>query len=577
MDKKIQDALIIGVERIAAWSDLLDDINVFPVADGDTGRNLTTSLSPLRELAKDRENTIRKLLFSARGNSGNIAALFFSGLLTADSVENLPAASKLGRDRAWQAINDPVPGTMLDVLDALAETMEKNDINENDQNASKIIHNLENAVRSTHELLPKLKDAGVVDSGALGMFIFLEGFLKSLTDSADQFQPVTDLFEGLLHVSSSFRERQEEGYCIDMVVRFDDRPEDQIQRLSEHGDSVVVIPHDDFFKVHLHTTNRAEAKKGIESLCQVVQWSDDDLEKQVADFKRYDTHRCIHIMTDAAGSITREDSRNMGITLLDSYITAGDRSLPETLFLPSELYKYMRGGIKVSSSQASIFERHQYYQNILNQYERALYLCVGSYYTGNYDVATKWKSENDPDDRFTVIDTGAASGRLGMIVTATARYAPDRDDADSVIDFARAAVDVCEEYVFLDKLQYLAAGGRLSKSSAFFGDLLHMKPVISPLAEGAKKVGVLRNQKDQVRFALEKLDIAFSKDSKFFVLLQYTDNKPWVSDVVLKKIEELYPSAEIILQPLSLTSGVHMGPGTWAIAFIPDLITLFDN
>ena len=282
-------------------------------------------------------------------------------------------------------------------------------------------------------------------------------------------------------------------------------------------------------------------------------------------------------MTDAAGSITREDSRNMGITLLDSYITAGDRSLPETLFLPSELYKYMRGGIKVSSSQASVFERHQYYQSVLNQYERVLYLCVGSYYTGNYDVAMKWKSENDPDDRFTVIDTGAASGRLGMIVTATARYAANRDDADSVIDFARSAVDVCEEYVFLDKLQYLAAGGRLSKSSAFFGDLLHMKPVISPLAEGAKKVGVLRNQKDQVRFALEKLDMAFSKDSKFFILLQYTDNKPWVSDVVLKKIEGRYPSAEIVLKPISLTSGVHMGPGTWAVAFIPNLIPLPDN
>jgi len=189
----------------------------------------------------------------------------------------------------------------------------------------------------------------------------------------------------------------------------------------------------------------------------------------------------------------------------------------------------------------------------------------------------KWKGENDPDDRFTVIDTGAASGRLGTIVIATARYAADRDDANSVIDFAGAAVEVCEEYVFLDKLHYLAAGGRLSKSSAFFGDLLHMKPVVSPLAEGAKKVGVLRNRKDQVQFALGKLAAAFSKDSKFFILLQYTDNKSWVSDVVLKKIEDRYPSAEIVLQPISLTSGVHMGPGTWAIAFIPDLFTLLDH
>ena len=119
MDRIVRDALVKGVERVAAWCDLLDDINVFPVADGDTGRNLMTSLSPLRRLDGDSENMVRRLLFSARGNSGNIAALFLSGLLTSRSVKDLPAASRTGRDRAWQGITDPVPGTMLDVLDAL--------------------------------------------------------------------------------------------------------------------------------------------------------------------------------------------------------------------------------------------------------------------------------------------------------------------------------------------------------------------------------------------------------------------------------------------------------------------------
>ena len=80
----IKDAFVLGVERVAAWSDVLDDINVFPVADGDTGRNLIISLTPLRYLEKDQGNIIHKLLLSARGNSGNIAARFFSGFLTAD-------------------------------------------------------------------------------------------------------------------------------------------------------------------------------------------------------------------------------------------------------------------------------------------------------------------------------------------------------------------------------------------------------------------------------------------------------------------------------------------------------------
>jgi DegV family protein with EDD domain len=227
----------------------------------------------------------------------------------------------------------------------------------------------------------------------------------------------------------------------------------------------------------------------------------------------------------------------------------------------------MREGVKVSTSQASVFERHQYYQSVLNQHEKILYLCVGSVFTGNYDVAMEWKQKSDPDDRLVVIDTTAASGRLGTIALVTARYSSKTDDPDSVIEFARRAVDECEEYVFLDRLQYLAAGGRLSKTSAFFGDMLHMKPIISPTAEGAKKVGVVRNQDEQVKFAFKKLDASIKKDLEAFIMLEYSDNRPWVEETVMKEVQRRYPLAEVILQPLSLTSGVHMGPGTWAVAW----------
>ncbi|MGM0426602.1 MAG: DegV family protein [Thermodesulfobacteriota bacterium] len=569
MEKYIQDAHITGLERVAAWSDLLDQINVFPVADGDTGRNLITTLSPLRALDAGRETITRRLLLSARGNSGNIAALFFSGLLTADSTQMLPRAAQLGRDRAWQAVGDPVSGTMLDVMDALTEIMEGSPLKTGPGNVMGIIERLQTVVRSTRDRLPKLKDAGVVDSGALGIYIFLEGFLLSLAGQIRRFQPVTEVFRGLLHVCPAFTSVREDGYCVDMVVRFDD--ESIPEQLSQHGESVVVIPHDDVYKVHMHTRNRHGARAGIESLCHVLEWLDDDLSRQTSRFKQDPTSGCVHIMTDAAGSISRETARELGITLLDSYITAGDKSLPETLFRPQDLYKFMRAGIPVSSSQASIFERYQHYESALNQHAKVLYLCVGSFYTGNFDAAVKWKQEYDHENRFTVMDTGAASGRLATVVMATARFSTRTDDPDQVVAFARSAVDQCEEYVFLDKLQYLAAGGRLSKSSAFFGDLLHMKPIISPLAEGAAKVGVVRNQKAQLDFALSKLESRFSREDQPLIMLQYTDNESWVREEVQEEIAKTYPSAEILLHFLSLTSSVHMGPGTWSMAFLPDV------
>ncbi|MCJ7773257.1 MAG: DegV family EDD domain-containing protein [Desulfobacterales bacterium] len=570
MDQNLQMAFICGVERVAAWSDLLDQINVFPVADGDTGRNLIISLTPLRRLALDKETISRNLMLSARGNSGNIATQFFSGLLKADSTDSLPQAVKIGKKMAWKAINDPVQGTMLTVFDALVDVIDLGLNGNPEKRISKIIDHLEQAVQSTPELLPALKHAGVVDSGALGMFIYLEGFFKSLINQANNFRPIQTVFKGKLQISSSFQEKAQNIFCVDTVIQSNENAEEKIKQLSSTSSNVVVIPYEKYLKVHLHTQDSFQTRKLLESVGEVVQWSEDHIGNQVKAFKSKTIEQAIHIMTDAAGSVTREDSHKLGITLLDSYITVGQKSLPETFFTPSELYASMRNGEKVSTSQASVFERHQYYQSVLHQYGKALYLCVGSVYTGNYEIAMKWKEDNDPDNCLFVIDTGTASGRLGAIVISTAKFSAGTDDPDAVIAFAHRAVQKCEEYVFLDKLKYLAAGGRLSKTSAFFGDILKKKPVISPLPEGASKAGILQNSDEQLVFALEKLNQSIPKDSSPFIMLEYSDNKDWVSDVVINKIQNHYPSAEITLQPLSLTSGAHMGPGTWAIAFLPE-------
>lgn len=569
METPFSQALIAGVERVSAWADLLDDINVFPVADGDTGRNLVISLSPLRQITQGRDRIIRELLLSARGNSGNIAARFFSGLLMADAMHNLPEAIREGRNRAWQAVNDPKPGTMLTVFDALVAALEEAPGTYDAAWRERVLDRLEGAVRETPELLPKLKAAGVVDAGALGVFIYLDGFFSALTGNVDSFKPITDIFRDSLRISSEFQEAGETGYCVDTVLKGAADDADTVRRLTALGESVVVLKDGDYLKVHLHARDGQKARGELGAFGDVVRWSVDDLDAQVHSFRRRRVEAAVHILTDAAGSVNRQNTAQLGITLLDSYLTVGDKCLPETHFAPEELYDAMRRGVKVSTSQASVFERHQYYQSVLERYPRVLYLCVGSVFTGNYGVAMDWKRTHDPEDRLTVIDTQAASGRLGLMSLAAARFAVKTRDAQAVIRYARENVERCEEYVFLDKLQYLAAGGRLSKTSAFFGDMLRMKPVISPLAEGAKKMGVVRTQADQVAFALEKLAGALTPEMPALIMLEYSDNRTWVAESVQPEIARRYPAAEIVLHPLSLTSGAHMGPGTWAVAFLP--------
>ena len=570
MDAPFAPALIAGVERVTAWADLLDEINVFPVADGDTGRNLVISLAPLRRIAQGREQTIRELLLSARGNSGNIAARFFSGLLTADAPDNLAAAIRTGRDRAWRAVHDPKPGTMLSVFDALAAAMEEKPAAHDAAWRDRIVGQLEDAVRATPGLLPRLKAAGVVDAGALGAFIFLDAFFTSLAGGAGALRPVTEIFRDHLKLSPAFREEGETGCCIDTVLEIEGDEAAAAERLAAVGESVVVFRDGGYLKVHLHAPDGEKAREDLAAFGEILRWSADDLDAQVHAFRRRPADRALHIMTDAAGSVNREQAAELGITLLSSYITLGERSLPETHLAPDELYRAMRRGVKVSTSQASLHERHECYRSVLDRHSRVLYLAVGSVFTGNVAAATEWKRANDPEDRLTVIDTGAASGRLGLLAVAVARFARDAQETEGVIRFAREGAERCEEYVFLDRLQYLAAGGRLSRSGAFFGDVLHMKPIISPLADGARKVGVVRDRDGQLRFALEKLEGALKGKGKALIMIEYTDNAAWVTETVRPEIARRYPEAEILLQPMSLTSGAHMGPGTWAVAFLPD-------
>jgi hypothetical protein len=110
----------------------------------------------------------------------------------------------------------------------------------------------------------------------------------------------------------------------------------------------------------------------------------------------------------------------------------------------------------------------------------------------------------------------------------------------------------------------------MSKTSAFFGDALHIKPIMSPYPDGARKIGVVRSKTDQVKFAFRRLEQDLSKDRKATLLLEYTDNQEWLEGEIKPEIEHRFPLVKVIMQPFSITSAAHMGPGSWGIAFLTE-------
>jgi DegV family protein with EDD domain len=567
--KTLQQGFAAGYACLSARADLLDRINVFPVADSDTGANLRISLGPLRCCGPDRAIVAAQLVRCATGNSGNIAAAFFSELLTAESLEDLPAQAARGRARAWQAVAAPLGGTMLSVFDSLAEVLARS--RPTATSCEAILAALRKTVLATAQTLPDLQAAGVVDSGALGMFVFFDGFFRTVTGHREKSRPLVDLFPGHLAVAADYNPECPDAYCVDAIIQPAAGSTCTTASVAALGESVVVIPDQSRMKIHIHTADPDDLRSKLAGLGEVVGWSDEPLHRSAKShaprFEPFEPSGCLHIMTDAAGSLPRALARQHDITLLDSYIVSGDTARPESLCTPETIYALMREGHKVTTAQASLMERHHLYGSVCEQFGRTLYLCVGSAFTGNHDAAVAWKQEHDSGQLLEIIDTGAASGRLALIALLVNRLARRTEDADAVLAYARRLADTSREYIFIDTLRHLVAGGRISRTSGFFGDLLHRKPVISQTKEGVRPMGTVRNRQAQLDFALDKVRAEIDAAGKAVLLLQYSDNRTWVAEVAKPQVQALLPRAEMILTPLSLTSGVHMGPGTWSLAF----------
>jgi DegV family protein with EDD domain len=566
----LMNALAVGYERIVAWADILDRINVYPVPDGDTGRNLVITLSACRNINEDPDSLSQEILLSARGNSGNIVAGFFAGFLTCKDLSSLPPSAEAGRDLAYRAVPNPQQGTMISLFDTLVTSLKKNPPEETGRWVERVINDMEETVKSTREQLPELKKAGVVDAGALGMLVFFDPLLNTLAGRPVRPSLFTDDLKDSFNLSGSWQDRNYQGYCFDVLLKINHVEQEVVKHIMDVGESVVAMPHGECLKVHLHATDREKVREDLNAIGAILSWAEDDLAEQTFRFSEPRKNQAIHIMTDAAGSMTRDLAQSLGVTLLNSYIAVGNRFLPETYVDPSHLFAAMRAGVKVSTSQASVVERHECYHNVMKIHDRVLYLCVGSFYTSNYDVAIQWKAENDPEDRMTIIDTGVASGKLGLVARAAAGLSLTISDPMEVIAFARDATQKVQEYIFLDTLQFLAAGGRMSKTGAFFGDVLRIKPIISPYPDGARKIGVVRSTRDQVKFVFRHLEQDILKDQKATLILEHTDNKEWVQGEIKPEIERRFPLVRVIIHPLSLTSAAHMGPGCWGIAFLTE-------
>jgi len=260
----------------------IDALNVFPVPDGDTGMNMNLTLSSgCKELKDVNDKNVylvakrfsRGLLMGARGNSGVITSQIFRGLAEGlkgksevNSVE-LSEAFEKGVEVAYKAVVKPVEGTILTVIRESSEAL-ANEVNENisiEKCFDIMIKEAKESLKRTPDLLPILKEAGVIDSGGAGLIKILEGMRAALNNQVIERNNIQANNETTLSFAAAKIEEEEFGYCTEFImelgpdsIKKDFDQEAFTKDLNEKGNSLVVVCDDNIVKVHVHTMTPGE-------------------------------------------------------------------------------------------------------------------------------------------------------------------------------------------------------------------------------------------------------------------------------------------------------------------------------
>lgn len=284
----LQQMFLSGAATLESNKEKINDLNVFPVPDGDTGTNMTMTINSAADEVRCIENpTMDNLskaistgsLRGARGNSGVILSQLFRGFCKEIKeheeldMKAIAVAMQKATETAYKAVMKPKEGTILTVARGIAEkTVEEAERTNNIAEAfENVLEHGEKVLASTPDMLPVLKQAGVVDSGGQGLLCVLYGCYDALTGKVSEFDitPATGDVASAATGAAFDDVDIEFGYCTEFIIKLDkeftEEDEDEFKSyLNSVGDSIVCVALDDIVKIHVHTNHPGEVfEKGL--------------------------------------------------------------------------------------------------------------------------------------------------------------------------------------------------------------------------------------------------------------------------------------------------------------------------
>lgn len=587
-------ALRSGIHRVIAEQETLNRINVFPVADGDTGTNLSLSLgAALATISANDSKPLGTLLValadalldSARGNSGAIIAQFFQGLsdsaesLTHFSSQSFTSAVKLGSEYAHDALANPREGTILSVISVFAGSLQEQTANDDQvgfpQLLTQAVQSTQAALVKTTEQLEELRKAGVVDAGAMGFVALVEGMTAYIADGQETERPEIVDMPGEASVLETAGETADLNFrfCTECIVTGDDIDRRKLrEKLSELGDSLVLAGTKRKAKIHIHVNEPDAVFDIARTYGKLVGEKADDMQHQQQ--STHDMRSRFAVITDSAADISDEDMEDHDIHMVPMRIQFGDRGyLDKVSISTTEFFEELANNRShPTSSQPSPGDFRRQYQFLASHFPDVISINLTPEVSGTLQAAQSAADRVNAAGKVHVVNSKNASLGQGLLAVFAAECAEAGLETPEALRAIRAMIPLTRSYGLIRDLSYAVRGGRVAASRKRIADLLHITPVLRTEADGRITAGgILPGRRNLLpkfaRYIARRCDRARPLRLAIGHALCRDD-----ATRLQELLHELLPAVgRCTITDLGSALGVHGGPGTLIVAVQIDL------
>ena len=584
---RLKRAVLAGATRLVNNQRHLDEINVFPVPDGDTGANMAGTMLSIAEQVRgvigSRVHAITRAMadsaiMGARGNSGVILAQFLSGF--ADGVGNVRrmttdqfvAAADIAWQNAQSALENPKEGTILTVMGEWVDHLKANRSHYQDFQDlfSSSLERARQSLRATTDKLSSLREAGVVDAGAQGFVYILEGIQEFLEAgrirAVPMPQPPSDHYSAAATRAEKVHDLEFQ-YCTECLLSGENLDASAIRReISPLGDSLIVGGSGKLVRIHVHTNEPDEIFRIAGTFAQVSRTKVDDMLVQHQELAGRN-RQVVTVVTDSACDLPDEVVGEYAIDAVPLFVRFGSREyLDKHELTPEQFVLYMAESAP-STSQPSPAAFRQMYDRALAEHESVVSIHLSGELSGTLQSARAVAAKVSENIR--VVDGRNVSLALGMVVEEAARTARQGASLDEVVERAEQAARKVRLFAVLDDIDHVVRGGRLGRFKGMLAKALSIKPIV--LIDDSGKARITARPKGAENALEELLDqveaYVAGGQARFGVTHV---GAPEAARHCADCVRERFGSTDVPITWAAPVLGAHGGPGCYAVAVLTE-------